>query len=50
MLYSSYFSVTNKIAYKAIVDSKVNSLAREFGKGGLVQPMGTITPKGLNHL
>mmetsp|Transcript_6913 Transcript_6913/g.6070 ORF Transcript_6913/g.6070 Transcript_6913/m.6070 type:complete len:209 (-) Transcript_6913:37-663(-) len=50
VLYANYFSLSNKIGYKIIVDSKVNSLARSFDKEGLVQPVGTYTPKGLNHL
>ena len=50
LLYSQYFSLSNKIAYKTIVDSKINGLAKSFGQSGLVQPVGTYTPKGLNHL
>ena len=50
VFYAFYFGITNKIAYKVIVDSKMSSLARSFGKDGLVQPVGTYTPKGLNFL
>ena len=50
LFYAFYFGITNKIAYKMIVDNKISSTARSLGHGSLVQPVGTFTPKGLNFL
>ena len=43
-LYQTYFTVTNKLMYKLIVDSKVNSVSRSLGHERYVQPVGTFRP------
>ena len=48
--YYYYFTKTNDIAYKTIVDRNVLSLARELGHNRHLQPIGHHKNRGLNYV
>ena len=48
-VYSHYFSVSNSILYKLIVDRNVNNLAKQLGLHQHVQPIGSFKPRELNY-
>lgn len=48
-VYTGFFGLTNNIGYKAIVDRKVMSKARQLGLGKFVQPCGKVGKRGLNY-
>ena len=48
--YYYFFTKTNDIAYKVIVDKEVIRLARELGHGSRVQPVGHFKNRGLNYV
>lgn len=48
--YYYYFTKTNDIAYKTIVDKNVLSLARELGHNRHIQPIGHHKNRGLNYV
>lgn len=48
--YYYYFTKTNDIAYKMIVDKNVLQLARELGHNRHIQPIGHHKNRGLNFV
>ena len=42
LLYTGFFSLTANIGYKLIVDNKVTSVAKTFGKDQYIQPQGSL--------
>ena len=48
--YYYFFTKTNNMAYKLIVDRQVLKLARQSGHGSHAQPVGHFKNRGLNYI
>lgn len=48
--YYYFFTKTNNIAYKLLVDTQVLKLTRSFGQDKHVQPVGHFKNRGINYI